>query len=82
VEGEVRKKQKWSNITRDYVSISSIFYAKLLRTEIPKVQKRLTADSLTEFMALLGSASLKAARKMLVILTLRVQRGKGFETKK
>jgi len=49
---------------RDQGSISSTFYAKLLCTQIPKVQKK--TNGLTVFFALLGSGHVKAACKMLV----------------
>jgi len=46
------------------VQISSTFYAK----QIPKAQKNI--DNLTAFFSLLGSAHVKAARRMLMKLTL------------
>ena len=48
-------------------SISSTFYEQLLRSQIPKAQKRLSSQ--LAFFALLGSASVKAACRMLVKLT-------------
>ncbi len=48
-------------------SILSTFYEQLLQAQITKAQKRLT--TLTVFLALLGSAHVKAARKTLVKLT-------------
>jgi len=49
-------------------SILPTFYKQLLLPQIPKVQKD-TVD-MTVFFVLLGSAFVKALRKMLVILTL------------
>ena len=51
------------------VSISSTFYEQLLRLQTPKAQKKTVKSS--SFSALLGSASVKAARRMLVKLTPR-----------
>jgi len=45
------------------VSISSTFYAQLLRSQIPKAQKDRQAVSL---FVLFGSARIKAVRKMFV----------------
>jgi hypothetical protein len=45
-------------------SILPTFYEQLLRTQIPKVQKNTV--KLSVFFALLGSACVKAAHKMLV----------------
>ena len=51
----------------DHGSISSTFYKQLLRTQTPKAQKKTVKSS--SFFALLGSASAKVARRMLVKLT-------------
>jgi len=48
-------------------SISSMFYIQLLHPQIPKAEK--DTDDLTVFLMLLGSTSVKAARKMLMKLT-------------
>jgi len=45
-------------------SISPKFYEKLLRAQIPKVQK--IQPSCQSFFALLGSVRVKAAHKMLM----------------
>ena len=49
------------------VSISSMFYEQLLRSQVPKVQKTCVKSS--SFFALLGSGSVKAARRTLLKLT-------------
>ena len=49
-------------------AISPTFYEQLLRLKIPKVQKK--SIKLSSFIALLRSAHVKAARRMLVKLTL------------
>ena len=48
-------------------SISSTFYKHLLRAKIPKARKKII--KLSSFIALLGSACVKAARRTLVKLT-------------
>ena len=48
-------------------SISPTFYQQLLHTQIPKARKK--DSQLKQFFALLGSAGVKAAHKMLVKLT-------------
>jgi len=48
-------------------SISQTFYAKLLLAQIPEAQKK--TDDMIVFFALLGSAYVKAASKMLMKLT-------------
>ncbi len=47
--------------------MSTTFYEKLLREQIPKAQKK--TDTLTLYFVPLGSARVKASRKMLVKLT-------------
>jgi len=49
------------------VSISPMFYERIFRVQIPKVQKRLT--TWLSFIALLGSARIKAACRTLLKLT-------------
>jgi len=49
------------------VSISSTFYEQLLHAWSPKVPK--DTDEVTDFFAISGSASVKAARIMLMKLT-------------
>jgi len=44
-----------------------MFYIQLLHPQIPKAEK--DTDDLTVFLMLLGSTSVKAARKMLMKLT-------------
>ncbi len=55
------------NTQQHLVSISSMISAKLLRTQILKVQKK--TDSLTVFYALLGSECVKAVCRTLMKLT-------------
>jgi hypothetical protein len=50
------------------VSISSMFYRKLLHAHIPKAKKK-TIYNLTVFFALFGSARIKAAHKTFMKLT-------------
>jgi hypothetical protein len=58
----------YSKIKRDeQVSISSTFYEQLLRAEIPKAKKK--TENLAVFFALSGSVRVKAACRMLMILT-------------
>jgi len=52
------------------VSISPIFYEKLLHVQIPKVQK--IQSSHQHFFALLGSVHVKSALKILIKLTTGV----------
>jgi len=52
-------------------SISPTFYVQLLHTQFPKAQKK--TDGLKIIFALLGSARIKAASKMLVKLILWIQ---------
>ncbi len=49
------------------MSISSMFFTKLLQEQIPKAKK--IQSSCLSFFALLGSAYVKAARRMLMKLT-------------
>ena len=51
----------------NHEAISPTFYEQLLRAQIPKVQKKTV--KLTSFIALLGSAHVKAALRMLVKLS-------------
>ena len=64
------KYKSWISIVwiRDLGSISPTFYKQLLRTQIPKAQK--SCLTWLSFFALLGSACVKAACRMLVKLTL------------
>ncbi len=48
-----------------HVSISSTFYKQLLHTQIPKLKSAKNTVKLSVFFALLGSALVKAERKML-----------------
>ena len=54
-------------IKREPGSISPTFYEQLLLAQIPKAQKK--PVKLSSFIALLGSARVKATRRTLVKLT-------------
>jgi len=56
-----------SKIKYDLVSISSTFYEQLLHAQIPQAPKK-KIDYLTVFFAFSGSASIKAAHRMLMKL--------------
>jgi len=59
--------QFWQQLKSSRGQFCQHFYANLLRVQIPKAQK--DTDDLTVFFALLVSALVKAAPKMLVKLT-------------